>query len=515
MTTQYNPQSLEKAIQKVWDEEKTFHVTEDSNKEKFYCLSMFAYPSGNLHMGHVRNYTIGDVISRYQRMLGKNVMQPMGYDAFGLPAENAAIKNNTAPAKWTYENMEYMTNQFKQLGLAYDWSRELATCDPKYYKWEQLIFTKLLEKGLVYRKDATVNWDPVDKTVLANEQVIDGRGWRSGALVEKKTIPQWSMKITAYAEELLSEIDNLDGWPDSVKTMQRNWIGKSKGIELDFEVEDYNDKLSVYTTRPDTLFGVNYLAVAPEHPLAQQAVDKSPELQSFLDDCKKEQSNEAAMATMEKKGKFSGFYAVHPFTGKKVPVWIANFVLFSYGTGAVMAVPAHDLRDWDFAKKYGIDIEQVIEATDGSSIDVSEGAYIEKGLLINSAQFNGMNFDESFAAIKSELESKGIGKEQINYRLRDWGVSRQRYWGCPIPIIYCNDCGTVPVPEQDLPVVLPEDVVFDENGGSPIKQMPEFYDVNCPKCGKEAKRETDTFDTFMESSCILHDLPIHIMMIQF
>ncbi len=500
MTTQYNPQSLEKSIQKIWDDQKTFHVTEDSSKEKFYCLSMFAYPSGNLHMGHVRNYTIGDVISRYQRMLGKNVMQPMGYDAFGLPAENAAIKNNTAPAKWTYENMDYMTNQFKQLGLAYDWSRELATCDPKYYKWEQLVFTKLLEKGLVYRKDATVNWDPVDQTVLANEQVIDGRGWRSGALVEKKTIPQWSMKITAYAEELLAEIDNLKGWPESVKTMQRNWIGKSKGIELDFEVEDYADKLSVYTTRPDTLFGVSYLAVAPEHPLALQAVEKNPDLQSFLDDCKKEQSNEAAMATMEKKGKFSGFYAVHPFTGEKVPVWIANFVLFSYGTGAVMAVPAHDLRDWDFAKKYDIAINQVIEPLDGSTIDVTEGAYIEKGRLINSAQFTGMNFDESFAAIKAELESKGIGKEQINYRLRDWGVSRQRYWGCPIPVIYCDDCGTVAVPEQDLPVVLPEDVVFDENGGSPIKQMPEFYEVSCPKCGKDARRETDTFDTFMESS---------------
>ncbi len=500
MTTQYNPQSLEKSIQKIWDDQKTFHVTEDSRKEKFYCLSMFAYPSGNLHMGHVRNYTIGDVISRYQRMLGKNVMQPMGYDAFGLPAENAAIKNNTAPAKWTYENMDYMTNQFKQLGLAYDWSRELATCDPNYYKWEQLIFTKLLEKGLVYRKDATVNWDPVDQTVLANEQVIDGRGWRSGALVEKKTIPQWSMKITAYAEELLTEIDKLDGWPESVKTMQRNWIGKSKGIELDFEVENYSDKLSVYTTRPDTLFGVSYLAVAPEHPLALQAVEKNPQLQSFLDDCKKEQSNEAAMATMEKKGKFSGFYAVHPFTGKKVPVWIANFVLFSYGTGAVMAVPAHDLRDWDFAKKYDIAINQVIEPLDGSSIDVSQGAYVEKGLLINSEKFNGMNFDESFNAIKKELEEKGIGKEQINYRLRDWGVSRQRYWGCPIPVIYCDDCGTVPVPEQDLPVVLPEDVVFDENGGSPIKQMPEFYEVDCPSCGKKATRETDTFDTFMESS---------------
>ncbi len=500
MTAQYNPQTLEKAIQKTWDKNKTFQVTEDSSKEKFYCLSMFAYPSGNLHMGHVRNYTIGDVISRYQRMLGKNVMQPMGYDAFGLPAENAAINNNTAPAKWTYENMDYMTKQFKQLGLAYDWSRELATCDPKYYKWEQLIFTKLLDKGLVYRKDATVNWDPVDQTVLANEQVIDGRGWRSGALVEKKTIPQWSMKITAYAEELLSEIDNLTGWPDSVKTMQRNWIGKSKGIELDFEVEDYSDKLSVYTTRPDTLFGVSYLAVAPEHPLALRAVEKNSKLQSFLDECKKEQSNEAAMATMEKKGKFSGFNAIHPFTGEKVPVWIANFVLFSYGTGAVMAVPAHDLRDWDFAQKYGITIKQVIEPTDGSSIDVNQGAYVEKGRLIHSEQFNGMDFDESFAAIKAELEAKGIGKEQINYRLRDWGVSRQRYWGCPIPIIYCDECGTVPVPEQDLPVLLPEEVVFDENGGSPIKQMPEFYNASCPQCGKDAKRETDTFDTFMESS---------------
>jgi leucyl-tRNA synthetase len=499
MSLEYNPQIIEKSIQKVWDTEKTFEVKVDANKEKFYCLSMFAYPSGNLHMGHVRNYTIGDVISRYQRMLGKNVLQPMGYDAFGLPAENAAIKNKTAPAKWTYENMQYMTNQFKQLGLAYDWSRELATCDPKYYKWEQLIFTKLLEKGLVYRKDATVNWDPVDQTVLANEQVIDGRGWRSGALVEKKTIPQWSMKITAYAEELLTEIDNLDGWPESVKTMQRNWIGKSKGIELDFEVEGF-DKLSVYTTRPDTLFGVSYLAVAPEHPLALKAVQNNPVLQEFLNDCKKEQSNEAAMATMEKKGAFSGFYAIHPFTGKKVPVWIANFVLFSYGTGAVMAVPGHDLRDWDFAQKYNIDIKQVIEPIDGSEIDVQQAAYIEKGRLINSDQFNGMNFDESFAAIKKELEKKNTGKEQINYRLRDWGVSRQRYWGCPIPVIYCEDCGTVPVLEADLPVVLPEDVVFDENGGSPIKQMPEFYNVACPTCGKDAKRETDTFDTFMESS---------------
>ena len=499
MSAEYNPQVLEKAIQKVWRDEKTFEVTEDSSKEKFYCLSMFAYPSGNLHMGHVRNYTIGDVITRYQRMLGKNVLQPMGFDAFGLPAENAAIKNKTAPAKWTYANMDYMADQFEQMGLAYDWSRRLATCDPKYYKWEQLIFTKLMEKGLVYRKDSTVNWDPVDQTVLANEQVIDGRGWRSGAIVEKKTIPQWFMKITHYADELLSEIDNLEGWPDSVKTMQRNWIGKSKGIELDFEVEDFG-KVSVYTTRPDTLFGVSYLAVAPEHPLAQKAVENNAELQTFLDNCKKEQSNEAAMATMEKKGKFSGFYAVHPLTGDKVPVWIANFVLFSYGTGAVMAVPAHDQRDWEFATKYNLEIKQVIESTNGDEVDLSKEAYVEKGKLINSENFDGMDFQQFFEAIKNELETRGIGKEQINFRLRDWGVSRQRYWGCPIPVIYCDDCGTVAVPENDLPVMLPEEVEFDEKGGSPIKQMPEFYQTTCPSCQKPAKRETDTFDTFMESS---------------
>ncbi|MBL4660283.1 MAG: leucine--tRNA ligase, partial [Alcanivoracaceae bacterium] len=503
MTSEYNPRILEKAIQKTWDQEKTFEVKPDPAKEKFYCLSMFAYPSGNLHMGHVRNYTIGDVISRYQRMLGKNVMQPMGYDAFGLPAEKAAINNNTAPAKWTYANMNYMTNQFKQLGLAYDWSRELATCDPQYYKWEQQIFVDLMQKGLVYRKDATVNWDPVDQTVLANEQVIDGRGWRSGAIVEKKTIPQWSMKITAYAEELLSELDNLPGWPDSVKTMQRNWIGKSKGIELDFEVEAnkyYADKLSVYTTRPDTLFGASYLAVAPEHELALKAVEQNPDLRTFLDDCKKEQSNEAAMATMEKKGQFSGFYAIHPFTNKKIPVWIANFVLISYGTGAVMAVPAHDLRDWEFANKYDIAINQVIEPLDGSVIDTSKAAYIEKGRLINSGRFDGMDFDQSFTAIKQYLEGNNIGREQINYRLRDWGVSRQRYWGCPIPVIYCDDCGTVAVPKKDLPVVLPEDVVFDKEGGSPIKKMPDFYNTKCPDCGNDAVRETDTFDTFMDSS---------------
>lgn len=498
MTSEYQPQKLESSIQKIWDQQKTFEVTEDPTKEKYYCLSMFAYPSGNLHMGHVRNYTIGDVISRYQRMLGKNVLQPMGYDAFGLPAENAAIKNKTAPAKWTYENMDYMSNQFKQLGLAYDWSRELATCDPKYYKWEQWVFTKLLEKGLVYRKDAVVNWDPVDQTVLANEQVINGRGWRSGAIVEKKTIPQWFMKITAYAEELLAEIDNLEGWPDSVKTMQRNWIGKSKGLELNFEVNNFGS-VGVYTTRPDTLYGVSYLAVAPEHPLAVKAAENSSDLTDFLAECKKEQSNEAAMATMEKKGQFSGYYATHPLTGEDVPVWIANFVLFSYGTGAVMAVPAHDQRDWEFAKKYDLEIKQVIEPIE-DEIDLEKEAYTEKGRLINSGEYDGLDFIKSFQAIKTHLESHNIGKEQINFRLRDWGVSRQRYWGCPIPIIYCESCGTIPVPESDLPVELPENVVFDENGGSPIKQMPEFYETNCPKCGKIAQRETDTFDTFMESS---------------
>lgn len=503
MTIEYNPSTLEKAIQQVWEDEKTFEVKPDENKEKFYCLSMFAYPSGNLHMGHVRNYTIGDVISRYQRMLGKNVLQPMGYDAFGLPAEKAAIKHNTAPAQWTYANMDYMTNQFKQLGLAYDWSRAFATCDPDYYKWEQQVFVDLMAKGLVYRQDATVNWDPVDQTVLANEQVIDGRGWRSGAIIEKKTIKQWFMKITAYAEELLNEIDGLNGWPDSVKIMQKNWIGKSKGLEVDFQVDEnscFNDKLTVYTTRPDTLYGVSYLAVAPEHALALKAAEQQPELQSFLDQCKKEQSNEAAMATMEKKGRFSGFYAIHPLTGDQVPVWIANFVLFSYGTGAVMAVPAHDLRDWEFANKYDLPIKQVIEAVDGSVIDVSKEAYIEKGYLINSDDFNGMDFQQSFEAIKQRLADENMGQEKINYRLRDWGVSRQRYWGCPIPVIYCDDCGTVPVPKEDLPVVLPEDVEFDKEGTSPIKKMPEFYQTTCPKCGGTATRETDTFDTFMDSS---------------
>ncbi len=491
----YNPQEVEQHAQQLWEAHKSFEVKADNNKEKYYCLSMFPYPSGKLHMGHVRNYTLSEVIARYQKMQGKNVLQPIGYDAFGLPAENAAIKNNREPAEWTYGNMEEMSAQFKRLGFAFDWSRMLATCKPDYYRWEQWMFVKLFDQGLVYRKDAVVNWDPVDQTVLANEQVIDGRGWRSGAEVIRKTIPQWFLKITDYAEELLASLDNMPGWPDSVKTMQRNWIGKSKGLELDFQVENFG-QVSIYTTRPDTLYGVSYMAVAPEHPLALQAAENNAELASFLKQCGKEQSNEAAMATMEKKGMYTGLDAIHPLTGEKVPVWVANFVLMTYGTGAVMAVPGHDQRDFEFAQKYDLPITQVIDAEG----DLSEAAITEKGVLINSDGFNGMDFDQSFAAMAEQFKANNTGRVQINYRLRDWGVSRQRYWGCPIPIIYCDDCGAVAVPEEQLPVELPEDVVFDETGGSPIKKMPEFYETTCPKCSGPATRETDTFDTFMESS---------------
>ncbi len=493
--TEYNPQQVELHAQKLWDEHKSFEVKADDSKEKYYCLSMFPYPSGKLHMGHVRNYTLSEVIARYQKMQGKNVLQPIGYDAFGLPAENAAIKHNREPAEWTYANMEDMTAQFKRLGFAFDWSRELATCKPDYYRWEQWMFVKLFEQGLVYRKDSVVNWDPVDQTVLANEQVIDGKGWRSGAEVIRKTIPQWFLKITDYADELLESLDSMPGWPDSVKTMQRNWIGKSKGLELDFQVEGFG-QVSVYTTRPDTLYGVSYMAVAPEHPLALQAAAEDQDLAVFLKQCSKEQSNEAAMATMEKKGMYTGLDAVHPLTGERVPVWVANFVLMTYGTGAVMAVPGHDQRDFEFAQKYGLPITQVIDAEG----DLNEAAITEKGLLINSEAYNGMDFTQAFDAMSKQFKADGTGRLQINYRLRDWGVSRQRYWGCPIPIIYCDDCGAVAVPEDQLPVVLPEEVVFDETGGSPIKRMPEFYETSCPKCAAPAKRETDTFDTFMESS---------------
>ncbi|VAW44921.1 Leucyl-tRNA synthetase [hydrothermal vent metagenome] len=493
--TEYNPQQVELHAQKLWETHKSFAVKADDNKEKYYCLSMFPYPSGKLHMGHVRNYMLSEVIARYQKMQGKNVLQPIGYDAFGLPAENAAIKHNKEPAEWTYANMEEMTGQFKRLGFAFDWSRELATCKPDYYRWEQWMFVKLFEQGLVYRKDSVVNWDPVDQTVLANEQVIDGKGWRSGAEVIKKTIPQWFLKITDYADELLDSLDNMPGWPDSVKTMQRNWIGKSRGLELDFQVENFG-QVSIYTTRPDTLYGVSYMAVAPEHPLALQAAADNEELAAFLKQCSKEQSNEAAMATMEKKGMYTGLDAMHPLTGERIPVWVANFVLMTYGTGAVMAVPGHDQRDYEFAQRYGLTITQVIDAEG----DLSTAAITEKGVLINSEAFNGMDFSQAFTAMAKQFKVDGTGRVQINYRLRDWGVSRQRYWGCPIPIVYCDDCGAVAVPEDQLPVVLPENVVFDETGGSPIKRMPEFYATSCPKCSGPAKRETDTFDTFMESS---------------
>ncbi len=494
MNSEYNAQEIEAQVQKYWQENKSFEVVEDNSKEKYYCLSMFPYPSGRLHMGHVRNYSIGDVISRYQKMQGKNVMQPIGWDGFGLPAENAALKNKVAPAKWTYENIDYMKTQLSQLGFGYDWSREIATCHPDYYRWEQWLFVKLFEKGLVYKKNAIVNWDPVDQTVLANEQVIDGRGWRSDALIEKKEISQWFMRITDYADELLDDLDKLDGWPDAVKTMQKNWIGKSIGLEIDFNRKGF-DALSVYTTRPDTLMGVTYLAVAAEHPLALDAGKNNTAIQAFIDECKAMETSEAAMETMEKKGIDSGFKCMHPITGDEVPIWIANFVLMGYGTGAVMSVPAHDERDYEFAKKYNIDIKQVINKDENTN----EGAITRKGFLFNSGKFDGLDFDQAFEAIAKTLEDNNLGSKKTNYRLRDWGVSRQRYWGCPIPIVNCPSCGSVAVPESDLPITLPEEVSFD-GVGSPIKKMPEFYQTACPNCGEAAQRETDTFDTFFESS---------------
>ena len=498
MNEQYRPQKIEPKIQKHWQDNDSFKCEEDLNKEKFYCLSMFPYPSGRLHMGHVRNYTIGDVISRYQRMQGKNVLQPMGWDAFGLPAENAAMNNNVAPAKWTYENIDYMRNQLQQMGFGYDWNRELATCHPEYYRWEQWFFTRLMDKGLIYKKEAEVNWDPVDQTVLANEQVIDGRGWRSGALVERKKIPQWFLKITDYAEQLLNDLDQLDEWPEQVRTMQKNWIGRSEGVELTFDVQNYGE-LEVFTTRPDTLMGVTYVAVAAQHPLALKAAEGNPELAAFVEECKNIKVAEADMATMEKKGMALGITATHPLTGEEVPVWTANFVLMDYGSGAVMSVPGHDQRDWEFANKYSLPIKQVIRPLDDEVVDLNVAAYTEKGALVNSGDFNDLEFDVAFKAIAADLEAKGKGKITVNFRLRDWGVSRQRYWGTPIPVINCNSCGSVAVPEDQLPVKLPEDVEFD-GSGSPIKKMESFINTTCPKCGGAAERETDTFDTFMESS---------------
>ncbi len=498
MDVQYTPHKIEQEAQAFWEKNQCFKAVEDANREKFYCLSMFPYPSGRLHMGHVRNYTIGDVLSRYQRLRGKNVLQPMGWDAFGLPAENAAIKNNVAPAKWTYENIDYMRDQLKQLGFAYDWDREIATCHPEYYRWEQWFFTRLFEKGLVYKKTSAVNWCPHDMTVLANEQVIDGCCWRCDTEVERREIPQWFLKITDYADQLLDDLDKVE-WPEQVKTMQRNWIGKSRGVELRFGLKDRSEELEVFTTRPDTLMGVTYVAVAAQHPLSLEAAQNNPELAAFVEECKHTKVAEADMATMEKKGMPTGFTALHPLTGREVPVMVANFVLMDYGSGAVMAVPGHDQRDWEFATKYGLSIEQVIVAAEGDEADLSQEAYTEKGKLINSGEFDGLDFEAAFDDIAAKLESEGKGKITINYRLRDWGVSRQRYWGAPIPMIHCDSCGDVAVPEDQLPVVLPEDVDFD-GVGSPIKKMPEFYETTCPKCGGAATRETDTFDTFMESS---------------
>ena len=500
MQENYQPLAIEQDVQTAWEASGVFNVSESSTQQdKYYCLSMFPYPSGKLHMGHVRNYTIGDVISRYQRMLGKNVLQPMGWDAFGLPAENAAMQHGVHPADWTYENIDYMRDQLKRLGFGYDWNRELATCDPDYYKWEQWFFLKLLEKGLVYKKTAPVNWCPHDMTVLANEQVIDGCCWRCDTKVERKEIAQWFLKITAYADELLASLETLDGWPEQVKTMQANWIGRSEGVEMDFPVPGMAQPLRIYTTRPDTLMGVTYLAVAAEHPLALKAAESNAGIRTFIEECKMMETSEAAMETMEKRGIDSGIKALHPISGEQVPVWIANFVLMGYGTGAVMAVPAHDQRDFEFAKKYGIDIKQVIFAKDGGEDDCSEQAYTVKGVLRHSGDFNGLSSEQAFTAIAEALEKDHKGLRKINFRLRDWGVSRQRYWGAPIPVIYCDDCGTVPVPEQDLPVTLPKDVVLD-GSQSPLVAHPTFSHVVCPLCGKEARRETDTFDTFMESS---------------
>ncbi|GAB4354553.1 MAG: leucine--tRNA ligase [Immundisolibacter sp.] len=501
MNRQYDAAAVEAQAQAWWQEHQAFAAADAGPGDKFYCLSMFPYPSGALHMGHVRNYTIGDVLARYQMMQGRRVLQPMGWDAFGMPAENAAIQRGIAPSRWTYDNIAHMRRQLQRLGFAYDWRRELATCRPEYYRWEQWLFTRLLRKGLAYRKLAAVNWDPVDQTVLANEQVIDGRGWRSGAPVQRREIPQWFLRITAYADELLDGLDGLDGWPESVKAMQRNWIGRSVGLELRFEVPAYGT-LKVFTTRPDTLYGVTYMAVAAEHPLARQVAASNPALADAIEALKPRETSEAALQTQEKRGVDTGLRAVHPLTGDELPVWVANFVLMDYGEGAIMAVPGHDQRDWEFARVYGLPIRPVV-APAGFTGDlmslVEHGAFIEKGLLVNSGPYNGLTFQDAFDAIADLAEQRGLGMRRVQYRLRDWGVSRQRYWGCPIPVIHCETCGAVPVPDAQLPVLLPQDVTVD-GSGSPLARMPEFYQTTCPQCGAPARRETDTFDTFFESS---------------
>lgn len=503
MNENYDAHSVESQIQEQWRIKTPFACDHQPDREKYYCLAMFPYPSGQLHMGHVRNYTIGDVLARYHRLNGKNVLQPMGWDAFGLPAENAAIKNNVAPAAWTRSNIDNMKTQFNRLGFSYDWSREFATCDPEYYRWEQWFFTRLMEKGLVYKKTAAVNWCPNDMTVLANEQVIDGGCWRCDTPVERKEIPQWFIKITDYAEELLADLDKLEHWPEQVKTMQRNWIGKSEGAEIKFKLKNEIagcNEISVFTTRPDTLLGVSYLGLALEHPIANKLAESNTELAKFIKENSNTKTAEADLATMEKMGMDTGITAIHPITGEEVSIWLANFVLMTYGSGAVMSVPAHDQRDWEFAKKYDLAIKQVIQPNDDKiKLDIEKSAYTEKGTLLNSGEFDGLESKDAFDKIVSALETKSLGEKQINFRLRDWGVSRQRYWGAPIPIINCNDCGSVAVPEKDLPVELPIDIEFS-GVASPIKSMDSFIKTQCPSCGKDAERETDTFDTFMESS---------------
>ncbi len=497
MDTRYNPSNIETAVQQRWQDSNAFAVTEDPRREKFYCLSMFPYPSGKLHMGHVRNYTIGDVISRYQRMRGRNVLQPMGWDAFGLPAENAAIDNKVPPARWTYANIDYMRGQLQRLGFAYDWSREIATCKPDYYRWEQWFFTRLYEKGLVYKRTAAVNWCPTDETVLANEQVIDGCCWRCDTRVVRKEIPQWFIRITAYADELLAGLDNLPGWPEQVKTMQRNWIGRSEGVEVDFELAAGAEKLAIFTTRPDTIMGVTYMAVAAEHPLALRAAENNPAVAAFIEECRHAGTAEAELETMEKKGMPLGLEAVHPLTGGRIPLWVANFVLMGYGTGAVMAVPAHDQRDHEFARKYGLPITPVIFPADGGDPGIAEAAYVESGVLKNSGTFDGLPSEQAKGAIADALEQSGHGRRQRHYRLRDWGVSRQRYWGAPIPFFNLPDGGVIPVPPERLPVLLPEEVAMD-GVRSPIKQDPVWRKAE--HAGRAVERETDTFDTFIESS---------------
>jgi len=497
MSQEYTPQSLEIALQHAWAETGRFAVKRDDTREKFYCLAMFPYPSGKLHMGHVRNYTIADVIARYQRMQGKNVLQPMGWDAFGLPAENAAIQHQVPPAQWTHQNIADMRTQLARLGFAYDWDRELATCAPEYYRWEQWFFTQLMQRGLAYKKEADVNWCENDQTVLANEQVVDGKCWRCDNPVERKAINQWFIKITAYAQELLDDLDKLTEWPEQVRTMQRNWIGRSEGATIRFPFAE--DHIEVYTTRPDTLMGATYLALAPQHPVVQAAAAQNPALATFCDEIGAIKVAEADMATMEKLGMDTGLRAAHPITGAAMPIWVANFVLMGYGSGAVMSVPAHDQRDWEFAQKYSLPIVQVVADVPDHPSDLATGAYLERGPLMQSGAFDGLDFDAAFDAIVEELERRQLGQKSVNFRLRDWGVSRQRYWGAPIPVINCEACGAVPVPEEQLPVILPTDVAF-EGVGSPIKEMPSFFDTQCPQCGASARRETDTFDTFMESS---------------